>query len=156
MYPELTTGTQRRHLHCFVIQRNTLIVQSGQIHFSIWTNIFCNLDKFIQRVRCWIVSRADDRHSEETFALFCPSTKYILQAGQIYFAIWTNIFYNLDKFIQRVRCWIVSGADDRHSEETFPLFCSLVIKKNTFCKLDKYILQSGQIHFAIWTNTFNG
>ena len=30
----------------------------------------------------------------------------------------------------------------------------LAIWTNTFCNLGKYILQFGQIHFAIWTNTF--
>ena len=30
-----------------------------------------------------------------------------------------------------------------------------VIWTNTFCNLDKYIQQSGQINLAIWTNTFN-
>ena len=28
------------------------------------------------------------------------------------------------------------------------------IQTNTFCNLDKYVLQFGQIHFAIWTNRY--
>ena len=39
------------------------------MHFTIWTNTFCDLDN------------------------------YILCFGQIYFVIWTNKFYNLDKCI---------------------------------------------------------
>ena len=41
----------------------------GQIHFAVWTNTLCSLDK-------------------------CT-----LQVGQIHLTIWTNIFYNLDKSI---------------------------------------------------------
>ena len=29
----------------------------------------------------------------------------------------------------------------------------ILIWTNTFCNLDKYIFQFGQIHFSIWTNT---
>ena len=43
--------------------------QFGQIHFEIWTNTFCHLDK------------------------------YILQFRQIDLAIWTNTISNLEKYI---------------------------------------------------------
>ena len=48
-------------------ERAILVVWSVQIS-AIWTNTFCNLDK------------------------------YILQFGQIHFAIWINTFYNLEKY----------------------------------------------------------
>ena len=55
-------------LHMFSRSPVKYTWQFEQIHFAIWTNIFCYLNK------------------------------YILLFGQIHFAIWTNTFCYLDKY----------------------------------------------------------
>ena len=52
------------------------------------------------------------------------------------FAIWTNTFGKLDKYI-----WQFGQI-------------YLVIRTNAFGNSDKCIWQFGQVHLAIWTNTF--
>ena len=78
-----------------------------QIHFTIWTNIFINLSNWIWTITCCLlfllhknrvgancnIADKSRRLSVEEI----PSTileKYILQFGQIHFAILANIFYN--------------------------------------------------------------
>ena len=53
----------------------------------------------------------------------------LIQFGQIHFVIWTNKFYNLDKYI-------------------------LVFEKIHFTIWTNTFLIFGQIHFTIWTDTF--
>ena len=83
--------------------------------------------------------------------LFCQITvirrtgkmdKYDLQFGKIHPPIWINTFGKLDKY---------SG---------FFSFCLITVigrypipKAFVRVKMDKYILQFGQIHFKIWINT---
>ena len=83
--------------------------------------------------------------------LFCQITvirrtgkmdKYDLQFGKIHPSIWINTFGKLDKY---------SG---------FFSFCLITVigrypipKAFVRVKMDKYILQFGQIHFKIWINT---
>ena len=51
----------------------------------------------------------------------------------------------------------ISHPKRSEQKETYPkeVVAEFVIWTNTFCNLDKYIQQSGQINLAIWTNTFN-
>ena len=74
------------------------ILQFWQIHFAIWTNTLCNLDRYILQF------------GQMQFAIqtntFCNLDECILQLGQIYFAIRTNTFWNLDKYISNLDKYI--------------------------------------------------
>ena len=93
------------------------------MHFAIWTNAFCNLDK------------------------------YILQFGQIHFAIWTNTFSNLDKY--HVNCrdtagicggWLKSMVASLYystlpvSPENYPLELLLLLKYDSseYCHISAF------------------
>ena len=55
-----------------------------QIHFVIWTNIFCNLDRYVEVGQDW--KPGPRTRSSETNTLF--------NLKQMHFVIWTNIFCN--------------------------------------------------------------
>ena len=75
---------------------------------------------------------------------------YILQFGQIHFAIWTNIFTNSNQFsfqLRQMNFTICKNKIDFHFRQ--PIGNTLNLKALT------YILQFGRKHFVIWTNTFS-
>ena len=77
--------------------------------------------------------------------------KYIFQFGQIHLAIWTNTFFNLDKYI-----WQFGQIHLEIWTNTFFQFGKIhfSIWTNTFGNLTNTFFQFGKIHFSIWTNTF--
>ena len=83
--------------------------------------------------------------------------------GQIHSTIWTNTFYNLNKYIfqhGQIHSTIDTNTFDQGHGMTIPTWLihlsksSLLLWPNTFYNLKKYILQFEQIHSTIWTNTF--
>ena len=82
------------------------IFEFGQIHFTIWTNIFLNWDKYIFELgqihlTIWTTNLANILLPQGcNFKTLLPQD--FLQLRQIYFPIWTNTFHNLDKYILQV------------------------------------------------------
>ena len=79
--------------------------------------------------------------------------KYILQYGQIYSIIWIDIFCNLDIYIYRGsrEFWVGGFLHVNTLAGEIPFRCA-----NTFCNLDKYILQFGQIHLQGFKRVVGG
>ena len=99
------------------------ILKFGQIHLEIWTNT------------CWNLN------------------KYILKFGQIHFEIWTNTFC----IILLVIFWaIVTVTTICWPFYSLPPFCNLLLFLILIqtISLDNNIWQLWQIHFVIVTNTF--
>ena len=72
--------------------------------------------------------------------------KYMIQIGRMHFPIWTNIFYNL----------VFMHSNLMATENHLSIFVKYIHTNwtNVVSNLDKYILQFGQMHLAIFTNTF--
>ena len=122
-------------------QRSSAIIggQSGQsghsLHLSIWTNIFCNLYRYILRF--------GQIHSKILTNIFCNLNKYIVKFWQIHCEIFTNIFGNMEK--QILQFWQIFVEIWTNN---------FVNWTNTFCYVDKYGCQFRQANLAIWTHTF--
>ena len=87
------------HLSAFPLSQDSTNT-CGQIYFTISTNTFWNLDKYILQfdkyiLQCLIISHSLACHLSDLL-LSQDSTN---TCGQIYFTISTNTFYNLDKYI---------------------------------------------------------
>ena len=61
------------------------ICKFRQIHFAIWTPIFCNLNKTN-------ICPFEQKHFSIWKHTFCKLDKYNLQIGQIHF-VWTNMYF---------------------------------------------------------------
>ena len=75
----------------------------GQIHLSIWTYMYIYFLQFgkIDFTKCGWVGQYLHLHANNNFSgIRCnlDKTFLLLQFGQIHFTIWTNTFYNLDKY----------------------------------------------------------
>ena len=53
-----------------------------------------------------------------------------------------------------MRTWTALNGDDASASSRKLEFAKIEHEPNTFCNVDKYILECGQIHFDIWINTF--
>ena len=163
-YHIIQTEQKRKKCPLWICNLDKCISWFEQIHYSNWTNTISKDDgkQRGQHAACKGIRRADMRdvcgcsHISSMLHKKCHNVnKYVWQFREIHFAIWTNTFWNHYSTVEDGSVKRNKGSETRWGHNwlfTYILHfaqINVIICTNTFCNLNKSILQQ------IWTKLFH-